>query len=85
MLAAAVFAACPAAGPAAAEQAEDAPLFPAGFSTADAGLLTLAVAGVFLIAAAGLADLAAGMGVQGLPVWRCSPPRTGGSGCCWGR
>lgn len=67
VLAAAVFAACLLLVRRLPEQAEDAPLFPAGFSTADAGLLTLAVAGVFLIAAAGLADLAAGMGVQGLP------------------
>lgn len=46
---------------------EDSPLFPDGFSTTDAGLLTVVVAGVFLMAAAGLADIAAGMGVQGLP------------------
>lgn len=44
-----------------------APLFPEGFSTADPGLLTPAAAGVFLMAAAGLADLAGGLGVQGLP------------------
>ena len=46
---------------------EGTPLFPAGFATGEAGLLTLVVAGVFLMAAAGLADVAAGMGVQALP------------------
>ena len=49
------------------KEQEGTPLFPAGFSTGDAGLLTLAVAGVFLMAAAGLADLAAGLGVQSFP------------------
>lgn len=47
-------------------ETEGTPLFPAGFA-ADPGILTLAVAGVFLMAAAGLADIAAGMGVQALP------------------
>ena len=49
------------------EEKEGTPLFPAGFSTGEAGLLTLAVAGIFLMAVSGLADLAAGMGVQALP------------------
>ena len=49
------------------EEKEGSPLFPDGFSTSDAGLLTLVVAGVFLMAAAGLADMAAGLGIQGLP------------------
>lgn len=46
---------------------DNAPLFPNGFSTTDAGLLVLAVAGVFLMAASGLVDLAAGLGVQSFP------------------
>lgn len=49
------------------EEKQGAPLFPDGFSTSDAGLLTLVVAGVFLMAASGLADMAAGLGIQGLP------------------
>lgn len=49
------------------EEQEGAPIFPAGFSVMDPGILTLAVAGIFLMAASGLADMAAGMGVQGLP------------------
>ena len=49
------------------KETEGTPLFPQGFSTAEAGLLTLAVAGVFLMAVSGLADMAAGLGVQGLP------------------
>lgn len=49
------------------KESEGAPLFPQGFSTAEAGLLTLAVAGVFLMAVSGLADMAAGLGVQGIP------------------
>lgn len=49
------------------KESEGTPLFPQGFSTPEAGLLTLAVAGVFLMAVSGLADMAAGLGVQGLP------------------
>lgn len=49
------------------KESEGTPLFPQGFSTPEAGLLTLAVAGVFLMAVSGLADMAAGLGVQGIP------------------
>lgn len=49
------------------QEKEGAPLFPASFAAADPGILTLAVAGVFLMGASGLADIAAGLGIQGLP------------------
>ena len=38
------------------------PLFPDGFSTASAGLLTPAVMGIFLLAASGALDLVSGLG-----------------------
>ena len=49
------------------EEKEGAPLFPAAFAAAEPGILTLAVAGVFLMGASGLADMAAGLGIRGLP------------------
>ena len=39
------------------EEGENSPLFPDGFSTASAGLLTPAVMGIFLLAASGVLDL----------------------------
>ena len=42
-------------------EGEDSPLFPEGFSTASAGLLTPAVMGIFLLAASGVLDVAAGI------------------------
>lgn len=43
-------------------EGEDSPLFPDGFSTASAGLLTPAVTGIFLLAASGALDLVSGLG-----------------------
>ena len=67
VLAAAVLAICFLLRKKLPEEAEGAPVFPAGFSVTEPAILTLAVTGVFLMAAAGLADIAAGMGIQGLP------------------
>ena len=44
------------------EEGGDSPLFPDGFSTASAGLLTPAVMGIFLLAASGVLDLISGLG-----------------------
>ena len=66
-LAAAVMALCILLRKKLPEEKERGPLFSAGFGTSDAGLLTPAVAGVFLMAAAGLVDMAAGTGIQVLP------------------
>lgn len=46
---------------------EEEPFFPAEFAVESAGLLTLPVCGVFLIALSGLADLAEALGVLTLP------------------
>ena len=59
VLAAAAFFAARALLPA---EGEDSPLFPDGFSTASAGLLTPAVMGIFLLAASGALDLVSGLG-----------------------
>lgn len=67
VLAAAAMALCLLLGRKLPQEQEGAPLFPDGFSTGDAGVLTPAVAGVFLMGVSGLADAAAGLGIQGLP------------------
>lgn len=67
VLAAAVMALCLLLRKKLPEEKAGAPLFPNSFSTSDAGLLTLLVTGVFLMAVSGLADMAAGLGIQGLP------------------
>lgn len=58
VLAAAAFFAARALLPA---EGEDSPLFPDGFSTASAGLLTLTVMGILLLAVSGAADIASGI------------------------
>lgn len=50
-------------------ETEQGPAFPADFSTGDAKLLTLPVAGVFLMALSGLADLYEGLGLGSL-LWK---------------
>lgn len=50
-------------------ETEQGPAFPADFSTADARLLALPVAGVFLMALSGLADLYEGLGLGSL-LWK---------------
>lgn len=46
------------------DEVEQPPAFPQAFSTSSAGLLTLTVAGVFLMAASGLLDLLTGLGLS---------------------
>lgn len=48
-------------------ESDPGPAFPSDFSTSDAGLLTLPVMGVFLIAVSGVLDLASALGVSFSP------------------